>query len=244
MKERVSGMVLSAATIGEYDKRVVLLTRERGRISAFARGARRPKSTLSAGTEPFTFGDFYIYRGRDYYTIEQIDAKNYFPKLRTDLDDLYMAMYFCEVAQYFTREGMEAKEELNLLYMSLSALSLPSLSRQLVRYIYELRMLSIAGVAPAIYSCTECGGESDLHHFYPEDAGVICDHCYKGSGGITLSETTIYTMQRVLSAPIQKLYTFTVSDQILSELSIAVGKYFSLHTDKAFKALSFLENNL
>ena len=108
MKERVMGMVLSAATIGEYDKRIVLLTKERGRISAFARGARRPKSPLSAATEPFTFGEFYIYKGKDSYVIEQVEAKNYFPELRKDLDDLYMGLYFCEVASYFTREGMQA----------------------------------------------------------------------------------------------------------------------------------------
>lgn len=240
MKERVRGMVLSAASIGEYDKRVVLLTKERGKISAFARGARRPRSSLSAVTEPFTFGEFFIYRGRDSYSIEQVDAKQFFPELRKDLDNLYMALYFCEVADYFTREGMEAATELNLLYISLRALTAPSLPRRLVRYIFEFRMLFIEGETPRIFSCIRCGGTEALHHFYVGEAGVVCEHCHRGDTGITMSETAVYTLQRIVSSPLEKLYTFTVGERTLAELARVVESYFNARTDKKFRSLEMI----
>ncbi|MCR5691857.1 MAG: DNA repair protein RecO [Eubacterium sp.] len=241
MKKQVMGMVLSAKTINEYDKRVVLLTREWGRISAFAKGAKRPKSPLSATTEPFCFGNFYVYQGRDSYNIEQVEVREFFPELRKDLDMLYMAMYFCEVADYFTREGMNAKEELNLLYISLKALSAPQIPMGLVRRIFEFRMLYVQGLAPRIYECMECGKKEGLHHFYVNQAGMACDDCNPGRGGYYVSDTSLYTLQRILSSPLERLYTFTVKDNILAELDRVVGAYFAANTDRKFRSLSPLD---
>lgn len=115
-------MVLSAMPMGEYDKRLTILTVERGKINAFARGARKPNSPLLACSQPFSYGEFTAYAGRDSYTVSGAQVSNYFPGLKEDLARLYLGMYFCEFADYFTREGNDEREVLKLLYQSLRAL--------------------------------------------------------------------------------------------------------------------------
>ena len=129
----VTGMIIKTVPIGEYDRRVVILTKERGKIAAFAKGARRQNSRFLAATDCFCFGVYRLYPGRDSYNMMETNISNYFEDLRMDFESAYYGMYFLEIADYYTRENNDERDMLKLLYQSMRALCAKSLDNRLVR---------------------------------------------------------------------------------------------------------------
>ncbi len=141
----VTAMVIGVSPIGEYDRRVVLLTRETGKISAFAKGARRPNSQLVAATDLFVFGTFRLYAGRDSYTLVEASVQNYFSWFRSNMEGALLGQYFCEVLEYCTRENNDEAQLLLLLYQTLRALESGKFPRRLVRAVFELKTVILEG---------------------------------------------------------------------------------------------------
>ncbi len=238
----VTGLILSATPIGEQDKRVVILTKEKGKISAFAKGARRQNSPLMGVTNPFAFGEFELYEGRTSYNVMHAGISNYFMELSTDFEGAYYGFYFLEIADYYTKEYNDEKQMLKLLYQTLRALSSGKIMRELVRYIYELKALVINGEAPEVFRCVNCGAEDRKLIFSSHNHGMICSECQGiAPDGIPVCDSTLYAMQYIVSATIEKLYTFTVSEQVLQELRRIMKQYTDTHIDKKFKSLEILE---
>lgn len=238
----VTGMVLSTAPIGEYDRRIVLLTKERGKLSAFAKGARRQNSALMGMTNPFSFGQFTLYEGRTAYNLMQANISNYFMELSTDFEGAYYGFYFMEFADYYTREYNDETQMLKLLYQSLRALVSKKFPYELIRCIFELKTLVINGEYPEVFQCTSCGAKDRGMVFSSKNHGLVCEECQSlASDGIALDDSTLYTLQYIVSSPIEKLYTFAVSKEVLFRLQKMMKQYLGMYVDKQFKSLEILE---
>ncbi len=239
----VIGMVLSAMPIGEYDKRLVILTRERGKISAFAKGARRINSSFMAGSRPFSFGEFELYEGRSSYTVSSMCISNYFEDLSSDVMGALYGFYFLELAEYFTRENVDESKMLKLLYQSFRALLNQNIPNELVKVVYELKAMAINGEYPQVFSCMECGEKEGPFWFSVEKWGILCKECSGFiKGKIEISGTALYTMQFIITSSIEKLYTFNLSDNILQELKEIVGLIYRRNIDRNMKSLEILKS--
>ena len=207
----VTGMILKSIPVGEYDRYICILTKERGKITAYARGARRQNNRLMAVTNPFCFGTFKLYVGKSSYNLLEADISNYFEELRTDVEGAYYGMYFLEVMDYYTRENSDETKMLGLLYQSLRALQHESLSNELVRYIFEIKALAQNGEYPGL----------------PEN-------------GKSYLDSTVYAMSYIVNTGVEKLYTFTVKPEVLSELKMIADYYRKRFVDRKFKSLEIL----
>ena len=209
---QITGMVLKAEPIGEYDRRIVMLTREKGKISAFARGARKQGSRLLAATNPFSFGEFKVYAGRSSYNVMEAAISNYFEGLREDFEGAYYGMYFLELTDYYTRENNDEKEMLKLLYQSLRALMHEGLSNYLIRYIFEMKAMVINGEFPGM----PMEGDWDM--------------------------STEYAVSYITNSSSEKLYTFTVTPEVLRQRGEIADDYRRRYLDRTFKSLEIVDN--
>ena len=238
----VTGIILSQTPIGEYDKRVVILTKEKGKISAFAKGARRQNSPLMGVTSPFAFGEFTLYEGRTSHNVMQANIANYFMELSADLEGAYYGFYFLELTDYYTKEYNDETQMLKLLYQTLRALASGKINRELIRYIFELKTLVINGEYPEVFRCSNCGSVENGVLFSSKNHGLVCEECKTiATDGICMNSSTLYALQYVVSSTIEKLYTFTVSDEVLKQLKRIMKQYMGMYVDKRFKSLEILE---
>lgn len=93
------------------------------------------------------------------------------------MEGAYYGFYFLDLASYYAREANDETQVLKLIYQTFRALINPHIPNQLIRYIYELKLISINGEGPQVFECIACRDQKREKLFSVKRGGLLCKEC-------------------------------------------------------------------
>jgi DNA repair protein RecO (recombination protein O) len=237
-------LILRTYKLGEADRIVVFLTRDRGKKRGVAKGARRAKSRFTGGLESLTRA------GVAYYERELRDLVriNYIEMQRSplavvarsgDASALGHAEYFAELIDEWAPEG-HADERLYRLGSSvIDALADGAPTERLARY-FEFWLLRLQGVYPQLSACPACGGPYDGGAVMPaREHHYVCRRCAVG-GGTSVSLDALKFLRSAAGCGPEALTGLPLESGPARELETAHRRLINLHLDKELKSARVL----
>lgn len=237
---KVRGVIIGEEIKGEANKRLTVLTKDLGKIYIHARGAKKLKSPFFAGTQLFSYSDFHVYEGCNFYSLTQVDMIRSFHALASDLEKISEAYYMAELLQKTCFLGEEHNDILKLFLNTLLTLEKNSPSPTLISRIFEIKFLELSGFLSPLH-CAICGGEN-LLSFYLHHGECFCqNHLPKHTNAqiIPISTGIQQTFLHVLSHEHKAIFQFTLSEALEKQLFHILHALLRVHMDIDLKSRSF-----
>jgi len=236
---KTKGIVILESNMNDYDKMVTVLTPDIGKIGCAARGSRRPKSTLMAGTQFLSFSDFIIYSSPSSYSINSCETIEVFYNIRKDLNKLNYASFISRIVYDVTDENQYTYNILQLLLNTLYMISETDKNLDFILSVFELRLMSYLGFTPQLGKCTNCSCNENIAYFSIYNSGFECSSCGKSDKStIQISNDTFNALKYIFSAPAKKIFSFTVSEESLKQLKLISNLYINDKLDKNYQIMS------
>jgi DNA repair protein RecO (recombination protein O) len=242
MITKSEAIVLKTMKFRESSKILTLYTRQYGKLSVIAKGARDPKSKFGSVLEPMNYvlAVFYRKENRDLHLLTQCDLMKSFKHLSDDMERMHAAMSIVELVDVVTH----AEEQNELLFQTmvgcLEEINGATKNALPVLYLFEMRLSGILGFKPNFHTCFSCGRPMDEKATGPRGAelylnggGVLCVYCmHKALGQGTISLGALKVLQRLQE--IQEIGVATrlnLATQIRNEVAGTLRRFLESHID-------------
>lgn len=243
---KLTGIVLRVVDTGEADRVVTLLTRERGKVAAYARGARASRRRFGGSLEPFTLVTAEVRErsGSELLGLDSVSPVAAFGGIRDDLARIACASYAAELAREIVRDHEPHDELFELLAAYLGVLDAGP-ARPTALRAFELGVLRAAGLSPRLDACARCGGELERDRaarMDPGQGGLVCAGCqgFAAAGAVSVSPATAAALMRLadggLGAAVEPL-----APPAGTEARDALTAFIEHHLGKRLQARRFLE---
>ena len=232
---KTKGIVLKTHNMGDNDQMCTILTPDLGKIDCAARGSKRPKSSLMAGTQFLSFGDFVIFKNISSYSINSCEPIEIFYNIRLDIDKLNCASNVAKIVCGVTNENENCYRVLQLTLNTIYMISESDKDLDFILSIFKIRLLSIIGFRPVIEKCVNCGEKENLTHFSFKDNGLKCEACARqDKGAMQISPSTVKALKFIIWAEPKKIFSFDMSDDAKQELKVLSKLYLDKSLEREY----------
>lgn len=237
---RDEGIVLRTQKLGESDRIITVLTRDRGRVRVAARGVRRTSSKFGARLEPFAHIDLQVYTGRTLDSVTQVEAlASYGAELVDDYARWTAGQAMLETSERLTgEEGEPALQQYLLLHGGLRSLVAREHDPSLILDAFLMRSLAISGWAPSFAECAICSAPGPHRAFHVAHGGALCESC-RVPGSATPGAETLALMGALLSGDWD--FADQSSASARSRCSGLVAAYLQWHLERGLRSLRHVE---
>lgn len=233
---KTKGIIISENNTGDFDKMLTMLTPDLGKISCSAKGARRPKSSLLAGSQFLAFGDYILYKGSNVYNINSCEIIEIFYNLRIDLDKLIYGSHITKIIYDVTTENQNSYKILQLFLNTLYAFSETDKNMDMILSIFKFRLLKILGFTPNVIECANCKKNEIIKYFSIKHDGFLCETCAKqDTSSIQVSDTTINAIRYAILAEPKKIYSCILNDETIAQMKLISKLYLDEKLEKQYK---------
>ena len=245
MRITSDGVVVRQRNIGERDRLITVLTRDQGMITAYANGARAPRSPLASSTELLTYSNFVLFEYKGRVTVDAASAEQVFFGIRQDVELLALGAYLAQLCAEVLPEGEQDPQCLRLLLNSLYLLNEKKRTPDFIKPVFELRLLALSGFMPDLVACRGCGCyEHEAMYFLPQQGELCCGDCLAEgeTGALPRAPGVLAAMRYILYSDFEKLFAFSLPDQGLRQLSAVSQTYLLTQLEREFPALTFYQS--
>jgi DNA repair protein RecO (recombination protein O) len=244
---KLTALVLRAVDYGESDRVVTLLSRERGKLTAFARGARASRRRFGGALEPFTLvaAELRERAGSDLLGLDSVTPLRAHGGIRGELARIACAGYAAELARELVRDHEPHEELFDLLLAALGALDRGPARPALLRA-FELGALRAAGLAPRLDACARCGGPLPAAggaRFDPGHGGALCEGCapLAAPGAPSLTAGALAALGRLADGGLAAADAEPLAPAAGRELREALTRFVEHHLGRRLAARRFLD---
>lgn len=236
-----TGITLRHYPTGEYDKILVIFTREHGLKRVMAKGARRKQSKLGGKSEPLMRAEWFLGKGRGLDVVAQCEGLHAHRALREDLDRLLHGMHLAELVEALLEDEQPHPEVFDLLASTLMVLEVAA-SPPLVAAWFELTLLRALGYGLELDACVLCG-DGLVHDgcgFAAEEGGALCAACRAVSGRMRLHHKGLDLLRRLAAVELSAIAAHTLGPELLAHARAALHASLALHAGRPLRTLGLL----